>query len=65
MVGDIVAAFVARLPGLFNDRMKMTEVEIFQDTRKIAGRPRFITFRADVLDALEGVGGGGNRCVVA
>jgi hypothetical protein len=49
---------------LFNHRLEIAEVEIFQHPCKIACRPRFVTFRADAFDSLErvaGAGGGGRQ----
>jgi len=60
MVGNGMPAFDARLFRLFDYRLKVSENGILQDACEVAGRPRFIAFRADAFNAFKGVVGGRN-----
>jgi hypothetical protein len=60
MVGDRMAALQARFLRLLNHGLEISEVEVFQHPRQIAGGPGIVAFRVDALDALERVAGGGD-----
>jgi len=65
MVGDRVAAIDAGLARLGDDGDEVTEVGVFEHAGKFAGGPEFTTVRADPLDALESVAGGGDGQLIA
>jgi hypothetical protein len=65
MVGHGMAAFGAGFFGLFNHRLEVAEVEVFEHTGKIARGPEIRTGGIDALDAFEGVAGGGDWQLIA
>ena len=59
MVGDRMTALGAGFFRLFNHRLEIAEIEIFQHARQISRRPGLLALGSDALDALERVAGSG------